>query len=494
LDKDNNSYISYGELSNGGLLAMKTYLQEREVERAYTKSYNVKETWLWHDEDELLMYEDLLEDYHQRLNSITDIPVSLLEESEPIKVIKNEEQSFSYCQHDSKPSHDGLPCCVYGGHNCKICRYATVMMFLNDVESGGEVLFPLADNETFSWEHLKTDTLRKCSKIPNKELANLVIKPKRGSALLYYNHGISPYTGWMSSMIPESLIGSTQVKQGERWIAKMWIDIIGDGVKDLRPWKMGTNWLSENNKNKKIIEELRNDHFREGEVYLHKHRTTYRRNQTEDEEKVDAEVLPTLFEVKMKTEEEVKVNLVPEESLNVKLEEPATKEIEEGLKEVVEEETNSSNVDTKNKVKPQESDLKENKDIEKTKNDETLNILKSPVKGPVKPTTENLDIPLTSMGMFRDKPLKILQMAAKMNNHNNNKKFDKRTEVPLGPPKLPLDPKPFRGSKVINNRVVKASLLLIDELERDELEIIARSLHEKLQLACIPLIVNPIGY
>lgn len=26
------------------------------------------------------------------------------------------------------------------------------MMFLNDVESGGEVLFPLADNETFTWE------------------------------------------------------------------------------------------------------------------------------------------------------------------------------------------------------------------------------------------------------------------------------------------------------------------------------------------------------
>ena len=45
---------------------MKTYLQERAVERANIKSHNVREAWLWHDDDELLMYEELLEDYHQR--------------------------------------------------------------------------------------------------------------------------------------------------------------------------------------------------------------------------------------------------------------------------------------------------------------------------------------------------------------------------------------------------------------------------------------------
>ena len=45
---------------------MKTYLQERAAERAYIKSHNVREAWLWHDDDELLMYEELLEDYHQR--------------------------------------------------------------------------------------------------------------------------------------------------------------------------------------------------------------------------------------------------------------------------------------------------------------------------------------------------------------------------------------------------------------------------------------------
>ena len=59
-------FISYGELAKGGMQNMKTYLQERAAERAYTKSHNVREAWLWHDDDELLMYEELLEDYHQR--------------------------------------------------------------------------------------------------------------------------------------------------------------------------------------------------------------------------------------------------------------------------------------------------------------------------------------------------------------------------------------------------------------------------------------------
>ena len=29
------------------------------------------------------------------------------------------------------------------------CRYATILMYLNDVEGGGETAFPVADNETF---------------------------------------------------------------------------------------------------------------------------------------------------------------------------------------------------------------------------------------------------------------------------------------------------------------------------------------------------------
>ena len=31
-------------------------------------------------------------------------------------------------------------------------RYLSIMVFLNDVEEGGECAFPIADNKTFSWK------------------------------------------------------------------------------------------------------------------------------------------------------------------------------------------------------------------------------------------------------------------------------------------------------------------------------------------------------
>ena len=30
------------------------------------RSHSSQQVWLWHDEDELLQYEELLEDYHDR--------------------------------------------------------------------------------------------------------------------------------------------------------------------------------------------------------------------------------------------------------------------------------------------------------------------------------------------------------------------------------------------------------------------------------------------
>ena len=60
-------FISYGELSNDGLKHFKNALLTREKARGSLKVEGLKETWLWHDDDELLMYEGLLEDYHNRL-------------------------------------------------------------------------------------------------------------------------------------------------------------------------------------------------------------------------------------------------------------------------------------------------------------------------------------------------------------------------------------------------------------------------------------------
>lgn len=53
--------------------------------------------------------------------------------------------------------------------------------------------------------------------------ANLVLKPKKGMAVLWYNHHINATDGWMGKLDPYSLHGGCDVKKGEKWISNMWI-------------------------------------------------------------------------------------------------------------------------------------------------------------------------------------------------------------------------------------------------------------------------------
>lgn len=269
--------------------------------------------------------------------------------------------------------------------------------------------------------------------------------------------------------------GTTTVKTGERWIAKMWVDVIGDGISDLRPWKMGTNWLSENNKNIEIIESLRNDYFIEGENYEHIYRSSYRRDQIKDEEKIERNP-KSILESNEITELVSSIESTDADKATILGDQRTIKEIK----------NNESRADKiyDNKITNNSMNLDEH-----LKNNTKVNMA---ARKPVTPSTQDI----FKQTITPLKPLKQKSNAKQdklKTNSNTSEKFPKRQQVPLGPPKRPLDPKPFMGGKLIENRLVKASLLLLEELERDELEIIARSLHEKLQLACIPLIVNPIG-
>ena len=69
-------FLTFDELSSSkaednindisGVKRMKEALQEREKERSQRKRSGVSEAWVWHDDDEMLAYEDLLEDFHER--------------------------------------------------------------------------------------------------------------------------------------------------------------------------------------------------------------------------------------------------------------------------------------------------------------------------------------------------------------------------------------------------------------------------------------------
>ncbi|CAI5969868.1 unnamed protein product [Closterium sp. NIES-64] len=90
-----------------------------------------------------------------------------------------------------------------GGH-----RYATVLMYLNNVTKGGETVFPTADDPS-----PKDDSWTECAK------GKLAVKPSKGDALLFYS--MHPD----GSPDPSSLHYACPVVEGVKWSAPKWIHV-----------------------------------------------------------------------------------------------------------------------------------------------------------------------------------------------------------------------------------------------------------------------------
>lgn len=143
--------------------------------------------------------DEIVADIEARIAAWTFLPV---ENGESIQILHYEhgqkyEPHFDFF-HDKANQE-------LGGH-----RVATVLMYLSDVQKGGETVFP---NSEGGLSQPKGDDWSDCAK------TGYAVKPNKGDALLFFS--LHPD----ASTDTNSLHGSCPVIEGEKWSATKWIHV-----------------------------------------------------------------------------------------------------------------------------------------------------------------------------------------------------------------------------------------------------------------------------
>ena len=102
---------------------------------------------------------------------------------------------------------------------------------------------------------LKTSNA-KCNHYDFCPKSGLVVKPKKGKAVFWYNHETDYETGMVGIQENDITYGHCAVKEGNKWFATTRINVIGDGEVDLRAWRRGVNWLQDIEKYPNIMKKL----------------------------------------------------------------------------------------------------------------------------------------------------------------------------------------------------------------------------------------------
>ncbi|KAF9621728.1 hypothetical protein IFM89_027582 [Coptis chinensis] len=144
--------------------------------------------------------DKIIRNIEKRISDFTFLPV---EHGEGLQILHYEvgqkyEPHFDYFNDEFNTRNGGQ-------------RIATILMYLSDVEEGGETVFPAAKGNFSSvpwWNELS-----ECGK------KGLSVKPKMGDALLFWSM-------WPDATLdPSSLHGGCPVIKGNKWSSTKWIRV-----------------------------------------------------------------------------------------------------------------------------------------------------------------------------------------------------------------------------------------------------------------------------
>ncbi|WVZ60644.1 hypothetical protein U9M48_010637 [Paspalum notatum var. saurae] len=132
---------------------------------------------------------------------------------EPFNVLRYE-IGQRYASH-----YDAFDPAQYGPQKSQ--RVASFLLYLTDVEEGGETMFPYEASAKEKYRNVS------CAGIQNREnmdiaydyekCIGLKVKPRKGDGLMFYSLMVN------GTIDPTSLHGSCPVIKGEKWVATKWI-------------------------------------------------------------------------------------------------------------------------------------------------------------------------------------------------------------------------------------------------------------------------------
>ncbi|XP_078364987.1 transmembrane prolyl 4-hydroxylase-like isoform X2 [Oculina patagonica] len=198
------------------------YMEFLKTKSPRHRSRYSQQAWLRQDK----ITHPVLKGIYERIAKLTKLPRKIIHGSEAMQVVHYEKYGHYHAHFDTGIEHTSIPCCHQNHAHlplCKLCRFITILYYLNDVEEGGETAFPFAHNTTISREGLENMNADDFNLSTNCHSANLVFPAKKGTAIMWYNNFIDQDSGLLGTLDLQSLHGGCDVTKGEKWIANSWL-------------------------------------------------------------------------------------------------------------------------------------------------------------------------------------------------------------------------------------------------------------------------------